>query len=241
MKKKIIIMILIISIVSFGLIMFFVVKNLKQEEVLWQEDLSKVSSKNLVTGNFIIGIKTISDYAYIEEVAKKYNKKISDSIKIINSYLDNGDLKSFLSLESLIDDSPNFITTHSTIKNTKEKINKTFQNIVELCSEEAIKELIDKEKNSDSDYYYDLYLKLMYTEKDIEEMAKLKKEMESSSKYINKYLDKIDEILTFLQTNNSDIEYNNNAIYFKSEIVLNNYKKLISELDTLTFKSSSKK
>lgn len=115
----------------------------------------------------------------------------------------------------------------------RNKINESFDSIKELSKEKTIKNLIDKDKLENSEYYYDLYLNLMYTEKDLEDLEKLRKDMETISNNLNQYLNKIDEILYFLENNNSKVIYSNNMIYFETTAELNQYKQLLSDLNEL--------
>lgn len=237
--KKIIITIAIIFIVIVGLIIYLVVKDLKEESILKQEVIN-FSNKSLEKDDFTINIKTNGDYAYVEEAIKKYYKNLSENVKAINSYLTNKQLTNILSIESLVNDRPDFTISHTTIKNTKSKLSKAIENINNLCNENTIKNLIDKDKLSDSDYYYDLYLQLMYTKKDLKELEKIRKDMEELSTKLNTYLDKMDQVLTFLQTNDQNIEYSD-KLYFNSENLLTEYKRLISELDIIASSSKDNK
>ena len=112
-------------------------------------------------------------------------------------------------------------------------VTKELENISSLCEEDTIKNLIDKDKLSDSEYYYDFYLDLMYTEKDLEMLNSTKEEMEILSTKLNEFLDKVDEILTFLETNANYIEYTDTDIYISDDNILNEYNNLIEELTTL--------
>lgn len=228
--KKIVLGILGFVIVCFGIIIYFAVKDLKQEEVLKQEIIN-YSNRNLAVDQFPVDVKTSGDYAYVEEAVKKYYKALSDNVKAINSYLNNDKLTKILSIPNLIADRPDFTMSRTTIKNTKRKLEKAIGNIDSLCDEKTIKNLIDKEKFDDDEYYYDLYLQIMYTEQDVKEFAQLKKEMETLSQNLNQYLDKVDEILKFLQENDKLIRYEQNGMYFNSDESLSTYKKLLSELD----------
>lgn len=57
--------------------------------------------------------------------------------------------------------------------------------------------------------------------------------METISNNLNQYLNKIDEILYFLENNNSKVIYSNNMIYFETTAELNQYKQLLSDLNEL--------
>lgn len=230
--KKVILAVVVIVVAFAAMIIYFVSKDLKQEELLKQE-IVNYSNKNLQTDEFPIVVKTTGDYAYVEEAVKKYYKNLSDNVKALNSYLKNDKLLTVLSPNSLKDDRPAYASSHEVIKSTKDKVNEALKNIDELCDEKTIKSLIDKEKLDDGEYYYDLYLKFMYTKKDKEELDKTRKSMEEVSKAFNEYLDKADEILTFLQANDSVIEYKGNGVYFSSNSQLEQYNKLVTELQDI--------
>lgn len=230
--KKIIIGIVIAVVIIIGLIFFTAFKELQEEDILKQEIIN-YSNKDLVTDDYPIEVKTTGDRAYVEEAVKKYYKSLSDSVKAINSYLNDEELTNILTIESLINDSPNYLKSHTLISNTKSKVTKELENISSLCEEDTIKNLIDKDKLSDSEYYYDFYLDLMYTEKDLEMLNSTKEEMEILSTKLNEFLDKVDEILTFLETNANYIEYTDTDIYISDGNILNEYNNLIEELTTL--------
>lgn len=230
--KSIIITIAIIVTLFLILVFYLVFSDLKQEAILKQEIIN-YSNKDLAKDDFTINVKTSGDCAYVEEAVKKYYKELSDNIKAISSYLNNDKLTKVLSAESLITDRPDFTMSHVTIENTRNNIDKAIKNIDELCDKKTIKNLIDKDKLDDGDYYYDLYLQLMYTKQDLEDFSSIKKEMETLSTNLNDYLDKVDEILIFLQTNDKLIQYSENMLYFNSDAALAEYKKLISELDII--------
>ena len=230
--KKIIIGIVIAVVIFLGLIFFMAYKELQEEDILKQEIIN-YSNKDLATDDYSIKVKTTGDRAYVEETVKKYYKSLSDSVKAINSYLNDEELTNILTVESLRNDSPNYLKSHTLISNTKSKVTKEIENISSLCEEETIKNLIDKDKLNDSEYYYDFYLDLMYTEKDIEMLNSTKEEMEALSNNLNEFLDKVDEILTFLETNANYIEYTDTDIYISDDNILNEYNNLIEELTTL--------
>ncbi len=225
----------VILLLFITLIVYLVCKDLKQESILEQEIIT-YSNKNLATDDYTIEIKTTGDYAHVETAVKRYYKELSDCVKNVNSYLNSDKLLNMLSIENLITDRPDFTLSHSTIKITKEKIMDSINKIKTLCEEKTIKQLLDKEKLFDEEYYYDLYLQYMYTESDKVDLDNLKKEMVNISTNINNCLDKMDEILLFLQSHDSEIEYSSSNAYFNSDASYTEYKKLLSELNELASK-----
>ncbi len=237
--KKIIIGIVIVVVIIIGLIFFMAFKELQEEDILKQEIIN-YSNKDLSKDNYPIEVKTTGDRAYIEEAVKKYYKSLSDSVKTINSLLNDEELTNILTINSLRNDSPNYTKSHTLISDTKSKVTKELENISRLCEEDTIKNLIDKDKLSDSEYYYDFYLNLMYTEKDLEMLNSTKEEMETLSTKLNEFLDKVDEILTFLETNANYIEYTDTDIYISDNNILNKYNNLIEELKIMADNMANK-
>lgn len=231
--KKIIIALIILIIVVLGLAFTVAFRELHEEDILKQEIIN-YSNKDLATDDYSIEVKTTGDRAYVEETVKKYYRSLSNSVKAINYYLSNDDLINILTIENLKSDNPTFENSHKIINDSKSKINKEFNNISSLCEEDTIKNLLDTDKLSDPEYYYDFYLNLMYTEKDIEELSNVKQYMETLSSHLNSILDKMDEILTFLETNKDYIVYTDTLVTFTDQNILNEYNTLSNELTTLT-------
>ncbi len=216
-------------------IIYVAVDELKQEALLKIEILN-FSNKDLMNDEFKIEIKTKGDCAYVEETIKKYYKRLSDSVKNINKYLADEKLNNVLAPSSLSLDRPNYNVSRETIRNSKDSINKYFKEIDSSCDGETIKSLLDKDKLDDYEYYYDLYLQIMYTEKDKEEYKKLRKDMGNTISTFNEFLDKALEIVDFLENNDSVIEYTNSVVYFNSDSALNEYNKLLEELHLISNK-----
>lgn len=230
--KRIIIGILIAIGIFFAVIMFLAFKYLQEEDILTQEIIN-YSNKNLLTDNFTIEVKTSGDYAYVEEAVKKYYKELSDNVKMINYFLNNEKISTVLLSSNLAKDRPDYKSSYNTVKESRTNINNAVKNINNLCKEETIKSLLDKEKLYDEEYYYDLYLNYMYTEQNQEEFEAIKEEATTLSSQINNFLDKVEEILNFLKDNDSIIEYENNQIYFKTDASYNKYKTLSEELQDI--------
>ena len=79
----------------------------------------------------------------------------------------------------------------------------------------------------------------MCTDHDLKEFADLKARMKEASKYLSEVLDKVDEILLFLQAHDSEISYQNHMINFNSTTLATEYKKLIAELSIYSNQGTS--
>ncbi len=235
--KFIIITILVLVIMFIGFIFMLVIDDLKQEEKLKTEILDYYN-KDLRNDDFSIKIKTKGDYAYVEQAIKQYYKGLSDNLKLIYTALNNEKIVTIFSTVNLESDRPDFIFNHTTIKNTRNDVSKAIKNINKLCEEKTIKGLLDKERFDDGDdaeYYYDFYLKLIYTKDDKKDIKKLKEQANSLETQINTYLDKLDQMLLFLQENDKSITYdqNNQVIIFKNTSLATEWKKLTVELSEI--------
>lgn len=230
MKKKIkkVLLVIGIIIVVFAVIIgYFVYKDLKQEEVLKQEVIT-LSNKDLLNDNYDIEIKTTGEYAYVENAVKKFYKELSDNVKKLNTSLDDEALLNILAPESLEKDRPNFINSHLIISKAKNESTEALNKIANLCSEEYIKNLLDKEKVSD--YYLDFYQKIMYTENDLKELKETKEEMEEVSNNINLFLSKVEELLDLLEKYNASWVIEDKQIYFETTEQVNEYNNLYQEI-----------
>ena len=230
-RRKIVgIILLVVSLLFLlfaGLIIYGVVKDLGQEDILKQEIIN-YSNMDLARDDYSIYVKTKGDYAYIEEAVKKFYKELSDNVKTINYYMNDEELKNILSPDSLLKDRPNFANSFSIIEKDRTKVSNALKKISELCEKDTVKKLIDKEKIDD--YSYDLYKKLMLTKDDIDDLKNTKQEMEYISKNLDLFFDKEIEILKFFKNNNSSWEYKDNQLYFATEELVNKYNTLYKEL-----------
>lgn len=226
--KGILLVIGVIVVVIVAAISYLVVMDLKQEDLL-KKEIVNISNKDLLTDNYDVEVKTTGDYAYIEEAVKNYYKKLSDSIKIINNYLNDEELIQILSAENLAADGPKFVKSYQLLKETKENSTEALQVIVDLCKEETIKDLIDKEKVDD--YSYELYLELMYTEDDLKDLAETGQEMEVLSNNLNTFLDKVEAMINMLEKNSDFWYVEDGQLYFETDALVNQYNTLYDDLN----------
>jgi len=207
-----------------------VYNDLKQEDIL-KKEIINFSNKNLLTGDFTVNVETKGDYAYVEEAVKKYFKMLSDSVKSLNSTLTDSSFTTLLAPNNLANDRPSYNNSRVKLKTYKDNIIKNLNKINELCNEENIKNLIDKDKVDD--YYYDFYIDLMYTDKDKKRFKELRGTVTDLTDKMNEFLDKADEILVFLEGNDGVIEYKGGKVYFYDNAALAKYNSLVLELQNI--------
>lgn len=227
-KKNILIFIGALIVIFVAVVGYLVVEDLKQEDIL-KKEIVNVSNKDLLTDNFDVEVKTTGDYAYIEEAVKTYYKELSDSIKVLYDYLTDDELIQILSADNLQADGPKFEKSYQILREAKDNSNAALETIVNLCKEDTIKSLIDKEKVDD--YSYDLYLDLMYTEEDLKEMAETGKEMQTLSDNLNIFLGKVEAMIKMLENNSDSWYIEDGQLYFETDALVNQYNALHKDLN----------
>ncbi len=230
MKKKIAWIVGIIVVIVVAVIAYMVVSDSKQEELLKQE-IVNLSNKDLAKDDFSIEVKTKGDYAYIEESIKKYYKELSDNVKKSNELMSDEDLINILSPSNLAQEDETMDASYQKVTQAKVQMQQVLQNMMDLCTEEKILSLIDKEK-VDS-YYYDLYKELMYTEEDLKELEETRKSAENLANTLDDFFDKVLEILDFLQDNYGDWYVEDDQLYLLTDEQVEQYNQLYEELQDL--------
>ena len=230
---KIVLSIIGIIIISFIILVVYEYINMSKQEELLKNEVINYMSKDLEKDNYYITIKTKGDYAYIEQAIKKYYKNLSDNIKDINNYINDKNLTNTMNPKLIAENRPNYFSNHQIIKNYKNKLNKSFENISMLCDKEYIKNLLDKEKFEDYEYSYEIYKNLMYTKEDLKNLENTKIEIKQTNNNLNNMLDKMDEILVFFEVNNENWDYEDGKFYFENETLVNKYNSLFRQLSDI--------
>lgn len=227
MLKKILIGIGIIISIIVCLFGYFIYQDFKQEDVLKREILL-LSNKDFLNDNYSVTIKTSGDYAYVENAIKKFYKRLSDDIKSVNYYINDDELLDILSIDNIKKDGPKFNNSYQVLNRSRDKIGKALDDIILLCNEDNVKNLLDKDKVSD--YYIDFYRKLMCTEDDLKDFREVRENMEELVKNLDSFFDKIKEILDMLVQNEGSWVIENEQLYFDDSDLVDKYNRLYGEL-----------
>lgn len=235
MKKRVITIIIVIGVTIFlilGAIFMVAYKELEEEAIL-KKEIINYTNKDLLTDDFEVEVKTTGDRAYIEEAIKNYYKDLAKNMQSVANTITSEELQNILSVESIMKDRPLYQNGHQIITTTRQKVNENMDQIKKSCEEDYIKELIDKDKLTDPEYYYDLYLDLIYTETDIEDLKIASNQIEKTTNQLNQFFDIVEEILNFLEANDSYLAYQNGQFYFTNIEVSNQFQDYIDKLDIL--------
>ena len=231
MKKKILIGVGIILILIFGVIGYFVVSDLKQEEKLKNE----LDELNLLVDEENIDVEkikemlnrtvTTGDYKIVETSFKTYLSDAFDSVFQMVDILNDDRLVSILTIENYQNDGPDFIETKAYITETKTKLEELKNSYYSYLTEDKAMSYIEN-KGLDS-YYIDLY-KDEYVG-DIES-AKEDRSVENSINQIIELLDVSEEIINFLSANSDSWTIEDELIIFNTEQLSNQYLELVNKI-----------
>lgn len=231
MKKKILIALLIIIVLIIGVIAYFLISDLKQEEKL----ISEINElDNLVNAQEINieqikeklnKIETRGDYATVEKAFKQYLSDNFDNIIKISEILNDEKLVNILTAKNYQEDGPDFVTTKEYITNTRQELEERKLAYTEFFTEEKAMSYIN-DKGLDS-YYIDLYKNEIVG--DIES-ANDTSEVENSIDEIISILNKSEEVINFLVENKNNWKIENDTIVFNNNNLADQYDELISQL-----------
>ena len=231
MKKKILITIGIIILIVIGVIAYFVITDLQQEDKLTAE-LQEIS--NLVNSQDVdidqINEKldrtvTRGDYAVVEQSFKQYLKDNFDvSIKIAN-ILNDERLTNVLTAENYENDGKDFVETKNYISTTKDQLETYKTEYKEFFTEDKAMSYIN-DKNLDS-YYTDLYKQELVGDIENDNDSEV---VENAIDDIIGILDIYEEVINFLVDNQNNWNIQDDTITFASESLQNQYNELIEKL-----------
>ena len=78
---------------------------------------------------------------------------------------------------------------------------------------------------------YNLYLEIMYNEKDLEILSKTKDDMQAINDDLNLFLDKVETMINMLKDNSKNWYVKDNQLYFKKDNLVKEYNSLYEDLN----------
>lgn len=232
MKKKALIIIGVVVAIIVGIITYFVVTDLNQEEKL-RTELTEISNLVAVYENIDMDkvnkkldtIITTGDYAIVERAFKDYLKdNFNNSIEMANLLNDERITKS-LTVENYKEDGKDFKNTKAYLSETINKLENCKNKYYEFLTEEKAMSYINN-KNLDSyyiDFYKDEFVKDIETDKD-------DKTIENSISDVISLLQNSEKVINFLVNNKDSWEIDGENISFNSDVLSNQYNELINNL-----------
>lgn len=229
--KIILYLILAIFILFCTLVVFFVVRDLGQEDDLRNniKELNEMFSKNDLDVNKIN--KNLKTYVTTEEnlklekAVKKYYKDAFSLVLDINYVLTDKKITSLLNKNNVLNDMPDFTYSKNYIEKTKQTINKSIEDVKSFQSQNNLMSYY-KDENLDS-YYKDLYIELTSMFNYFGDSKSYETDM---NELINQ-LNAINDILNFLSENYGSWVIVDDTYYFEDENLLKEFKRLLSKVE----------
>lgn len=230
MKKKVLITVLVIIVILLGVVGYFVISDMIQEDKLKTElqeinDLSNAETIDIdAIDERLDRIVTTGDYAVVEDACKTYLRECFDNILQITDTLNDEQLVNLLSVENYIEDGKEFTKSKEYINGTRTALEICKQKYTEFLTEEKAMSYIN-DKGLD-EYYIDLY-----KQEFVGDMSEASDgEVESSIDEIIKILGISEQVLNLLSENQNAWELEGENIVFNSETLSNQYDELINQL-----------
>lgn len=229
MKKKILIIIVIVAIIILGLITYFVISDLRQEEKLKSElnELSQLSNaENIDMDKINEKLNTVvtkDDYAIVEKAFKDYlSDSFENSLEIAN-ILNDEKITQSLTPENYKNDGPEFTNTKEYLTQTIEQLEYCKNKYNEFLTDEKAMSYIN-DKNLD-DYYVNLY-----RDEIVGDLSNTDKTVENSINEVISLLKQSENIIDFLIENKNNWDIENDNIVFDDTDLAREYDDLVSQL-----------
>lgn len=231
MKKKILIIVGIIILIVIGVIAYFVITDLQQEDKLTaelQEISNLVNSQNIDIDQInerLDRTVTRGDYAVVEQSFKQYLKDNFDVSMKIADILNDEKLTTILTADNYKQDGKDFVETKNYISTTRDQLETYKTEYKDFFTEDKVMSYIN-DKNLDS-YYTDLYKQELVGDIESDNETGL---VESAVNDVIGILDIYEEVINFLVDNQNSWNVQDDTIEFTSESLQNQYNSLIDKL-----------
>ena len=230
MKKKIIIIIAIIVAIFIGIVTYFVINDLNQEnklrdEISYLDELINSENIDIDKINEVLDRNvTKDDYQKVENAYKLYLSESFNVVLTITNILEDEKLTNILTVSNYEKDGPDFVVSKEYLETTKEVLGDSKTNYYTQLDEEKALSYLDT--NQLDSYYIDLYKELLG---DIES--------ESSNQTVANSIDDIISIidisleaLDFLSENRNSWIIKDEQIVFNNQSLTDEYNEIISKL-----------
>ena len=231
MKKKILIIVGIIILIVIGVIAYFVITDLQQEDKLTaelQEISNLVNSQNVDIDQInerLDRTVTRGDYVVVEQSFKQYLKDNFDVSMKIADILNDEKLTTILTADNYKQDGKDFVETKNYISTTRDQLETYKTEYKDFFTEDKVMSYIN-DKNLDS-YYTDLYKQELVGDIESDNETEV---VESAVNDVIGILDIYEEVINFLVDNQNSWNVQDDTIEFTSESLQNQYNSLIDKL-----------
>ena len=224
-KKTIVIIAIIVVILlsigaGIGIYQYQQKEEEKQKEIFEKE----ISSINNVT-KINMDIQAKGNYGKVEKQIKEDMKECYEHLNSLGQAYNNKIVSQTFSIDNLKKDGPEFKQTKKAIAEVRQTIEKETKELENLLSNDAIQEKVKKLKtnNKFKGIYQEKLAFFNYDEKGWQGI-------QENNKRFLAYLDKIEEILTYLEENANEWSIQEDKMNYRNITFLTKYYQLIEEL-----------
>lgn len=212
-KMLIVIAVIILVGIILAIGAYFIFDNAQYTIV--SEEINKINTNKTVD----MDIKSKGKYQNLEKGIKEYANEYYQNVTDIKELYSKDELKNSLSIENIKSDGPNFDETKNTINVIKEEEAKIKTRMQEMVSEEYLNKKAEELKLDGK--MKEIFLSTLNLKGDVETIS-------SISESYNKCLNSIEDILNFLNENQTGWTIKNDKIMFNSVDLLTKYNSLVS-------------
>lgn len=231
MKKKIILTIFTLLILTIAIITYFVLRDISYERKL-KNEISQITELTKDWQNFnkeqfeekINRTITKKDYALVEKSAKKYLKDSVNNMLEITNILENENITKILTADNYNNDGPDFTNTKNYLLDTKNKLTTGLDNYYKYLTKDVIISYLHPSLDK---YYKNFYLNELIGDYEKEFNDKT---IDTSIKNLLTLLDNSEKIIDFLIENKTSWYVKDGNIVFKTNDLLNTYNTLVDNL-----------
>lgn len=231
MKKKIILTIFALLILTIAIITYLVLRDISYERKL-KNEISQITELTKDWQNFnkeqfeekINRTITKKDYALVEKSAKKYLKDSVNNMLEITNILENENITKILTADNYNNDGPDFTNTKNYLLDTKNKLTTGLDNYYKYLTKDVIISYLDPSLDK---YYKNFYLNELIGDYEKEFNDKT---IDTSIKNLLTLLDNSEKIIDFLIENKTSWYVKDGNIVFKTNDLLNTYNTLVDNL-----------
>ncbi len=231
MKKKIILTIFALLILTIAIITYLVLRDISYERKL-KNEISQITELTKDWQNFnkeqfeekINRTITKKDYALVEKSAKKYLKDSVNNMLEITNILENENITKILTADNYNNDGPDFTNTKNYLLDTKNKLTTGLDNYYKYLTKDVIISYLDPSLDK---YYKNFYLNELIGDYEKEFNDKT---IDTSIKNLFTLLDNSEKIIDFLIENKTSWYVKDGNIVFKTNDLLNTYNTLVDNL-----------
>lgn len=216
-----------IVVLVVGLIGYFVMEDLKQEDIL-RNEIKILSTKDVTKDRYNMPLKTKDDYAIVEKAIKEYLDDYAVTLQNVMKIIEDKTIINMLTADNYQKDGPDFKTSKEFLTTNKKTLSEGLTKLSNMTSTETIMNKIEDKKLDK--YYNDLYKELMLNGIAEKDFKTAQQYLKTAGDQMNNLLTVEEQVIDLLIANKGKWNIENGKIVFQETATLNKYNELCSKL-----------